>query len=55
VVAADAYSASGTVDPSRNAALLPLMVATKEWGASWMLKGHVGRINVHSKANIASK
>jgi hypothetical protein len=27
--AADAYSASGTVEPSRNAALLPLMVATQ--------------------------
>jgi hypothetical protein len=29
VVATDAYSARGTVEPSRNAALLPLMVATK--------------------------
>ena len=30
-MAADAYSANGTVEPSKNAALLLLMLATKSW------------------------
>ena len=50
-MAAEAYSARGTVVPSKNAAFESLMVAVKRV----LLKRHLGGINADSEALVTSE